>query len=524
MAGQEIEVRDDDELALSSRLLKGSGLDDPARDAAVARHDASEGVSRLYTDAGNAMRLADQYDGHILYSNALDWMVWDGRIWKRDETGRVTEMAKKTADAMREDAPASEDAAEAIVRSGWTGTDEDLPEAISVARARWREGVDKWAKSSESSAKLKAMCDLAKSDARLALPSVDDLDAIDNALNVRNGVLDLDTGELVPHHPRFLLTKLANAEYHEGAECPNWEATLELFLQDREVREWVQMAMGYSMLGRYSEWLFIPYGSGANGKSTILNAVRHTLGDYAGEAAPELLSEKREQTPGSDSARAGLRGMRFITTVETGKGKKLAEVLMKQLTGEARLTAKYMHKDYFEFQNQTAVWLATNHKPTVQGSDYGVWRRVRLIPFTTTLPEDLRRRPDEVNAELEAEADGILRWLVEGLRMYRERGSLDPAPDVVMEATREYQKEMNVMQAWLDDCCTLDADEWTTVHGLRQSYVQHCKETGTYELSPANFNSELRALGLEQGQKKILGTNTKVWKGIEVQVVTTATD
>jgi putative DNA primase/helicase len=343
---------------------------------------------------------------------------------------------------------------------------------------------------------------------------VDQLDAIDNALNVQNGVLDLAAQTFVAHSPVFRLTKLARACYDPDAKCPKWDATVELFLPDEELREWVQMALGYSMLGRHSEWLFIPYGSGANGKSTILGAVRHALGEYACEAAPELLTERREQSPSSDSARAGLRGRRFVTTVETGRSKRLAEVLMKVLTGEPVITGKYMGKDYFEFQNQTAVWLATNHKPVVQASDLGVWRRIRLIPFTTTLGEDEREDQVKVGDELKAEADGILLWLMEGLRKYQERGSLDPVPKAVAEANAEFKDEMSSLGEWLDECCTLGREEWAPRNKLRESYVEHCKQSGRYELNPANFNSELRALGIEKADRRVNGTQTRGWKGI----------
>jgi putative DNA primase/helicase len=518
MASQELEVAEEADARLARRLTQRSRIDDPDRDAEILRHEAGEGAVRAYTDVGNALRLADEQDGHILYSKALGWLVWDGRRWKRDDAARVSEMAKKIPDLIRsEDEEVGAGAAGAIARAGGA-TDAE----VAYAEAQARYAINKWATTSEGASHQAAIERLARSDARLVLGSVNDLDAIDNALNVRNGVLDLDTGELVPHHPQFRLTKIANAEYHDDAECPHWRKTLELFIPDVELREWVQMAMGYSMLGRYSEWLFIPYGGGANGKSTILNAVRHVLGEYAGEAAPELLSEKREQTPASDSARAGLRGMRFVTTVETGRGRHLAEVLMKQLTGESTLSAKYMGKDYFEFQNQTAVWLATNHKPVVQGSDLGIWRRMRLIPFTTTLSEDQRRDPAKINEELEAESDGILRWLVEGLRMYRERGgSLDPAPKAVVDATSEYKDEMSNLGEWIEDCCELDPgnrEVWATIKEVRQSYIEHCEQSGRFILGPVNFNNELRALGCRNDNRyrQVLGKKTKVWEGIRI--------
>ncbi len=398
-----------DELAIrEGERLRRATQDSPAADAEVLRIEAADDEPRFYTDTGNALRLADQRDERLLHSNALGWLVWDGTVWREDDAGRVVEMAKKTADSIREGVEAVEDAAEV---SFWVGyqtrldqgeepwTTERLADAVVIARRKAREHVDKFAHSSESASKIKAMVSLAQSDPRLTV-TPDELDAIDNALNVQNGVLDLDAGTFVPHSPIFKLTKLANAKFDPDAKCPKWEQTVEMFLPNQEVREWVQMAMGFSMLGRHSELMFIGWGSGANGKSTIWDAVRYTLGDYACEAPSDLLTE-REISPASESARASLRGRRFVTAIETGRRKNMAEVLMKQLTGESEIPARKMRQDHFTFHNQTAVWLATNHKPVLQGSDDAIWRRIRLIPFTVKLDprtNGAAKRPSSANS------------------------------------------------------------------------------------------------------------------------------
>jgi len=517
-----------DDLAIreGARLRRGA-LDDPGSDAEVLRFEAGEALPRFYTDSGNALRLADQRDGHLLHSTALGWLVWNGTVWSDDEAGRVVEMAKKTADSIREDVEAVEDAAEV---SFWVGyrakldagekewSDERIASAVTMARRKAREHVDGFAHSSESASKVKAMVTLAQSDPRMTVKP-DELDNIDNALNVQNGVLDLDAGSFVPHSPIFKLTKLANASYDPNAKCPKWEQTIEMFLPDAEVREWVQMAMGFSMLGRHSELMFIGWGSGANGKSTIWDAVRYTLGDYACEAPSDLLTE-REISPASESARASLRGKRFVTAIETGRRKNMAEVLMKQLTGESEIPARKMRQDHFTFHNQTAVWLATNHKPVLQGSDDAIWRRIRLIPFTVKLDPDERSSKATVERELHAEADGILLWLMEGLHRYREKGSLSPEPAVVLDATDEYRDEMDSLKEWLRDCCEVGVDEWVPVADLRRSYEQHCKDNGRFPLGARNFNTELRSLGCREASTRLAGLKVKTWKGISLSGTT----
>ncbi len=446
---------------------------------------------RKCTDMGNGERFADRCAAKMRWCHGQGWLWWDGKRWKRDTTQRVHREAKE------------------VVRVIYA-------EASKCADDKMRESLAKWARSSESQAKRDAMVKAASSEPRLVMEGVHQLDAVPTALNVQNGTLSLRTLELVPHDPAQLLTKIARAAYDPEAKCEFWEATLAYFIPDKEQRRWVQMAAGYSMLGSYSEWLFIPYGSGANGKSTFLWALRDVLGDYACEAAPELLAERRERGAREDAALADLRGTRLVTTVETAQGKRMAEALMKQLTGESTIKAKFMRQDYFEFENQSAVWLATNHKPIVQGTDYAAWRRVRLIPFTVKIPEDQRLDPAEVKRALRDERDGILRWLMDGLRMYKKRGSLDPAPKAVMEATEEYKREMDAFSLWLDDCCVLEPNAIATVRAMRESYEGWCDNEGRTWLGSRNFNEQLRERGLAQEGLWVAGTKAKCWVGVKL--------
>lgn len=447
---------------------------------------------RKCTDMGNGERFADRCAQKMRWCHGQGWLWWDGKRWRRDTTNRVQREAKEVVRVIYAEASACDD--------------EDARKALS-----------KWARASESQAKRDAMVKAASSESRLVLEGADQLDALHKALNVQNGTLSLETLELFPHEPKQLLTKIANASYDAEAKCPFWEDTLEFFVPDDDERRWLQEAAGYSMLGTYSEYLFIPYGSGANGKSTFLWALRDVLGDYACEAAPELLTERRERGAREDTALADLRGTRLVSTVETAQGKRLAEALMKQLTGETTIKAKFMRQDYFEFENQTAVWLATNHKPIVQGMDYAAWRRIRLIPFRVKIPEDQRSEPAKVKAALRAERDGILRWLVDGLRMYREKGSLDPAPAAVMAATEEYQREMNSVRLWLDDCAVLDPNGFVPVTGMRRSYEDWCSDEGRSPFGASSFNQQLEDLGLERKGLRIGGLKTKCWVGARLE-------
>ena len=335
------------------------------------------------------------------------------------------------------------------------------------------------------------MIKLGQSQERLVLNGgATALDAEPDLLNVQNGILDLRTLELSEHDPSRCMTKVARAEYQADAEAPFFEECVEKALPDKDVRRWVQKAAGYSMRGQYSEYLFIPFGGGANLKSTLLYGMRYALGDYAAEAASDLLVARREWGAAAESALAGLRGSRFVTTIETEQGKRMAEVLVKQLTGEQDITAKFMRQDYFSYQNQAAVWLATNHKPIVQGMDFAIWRRVKLIPFDYQVPDRERLEHDEVNRRLRGERDGILRWLVAGLKMYLEDGALTPEPQVIRDATDSYRKEMDSLGEWLEDECVVEEGAWEEYARLRESYVKWCKNSRE-PLGEVRFRQEL---------------------------------
>ncbi len=475
----------------------------------VASPTADELITgtRKTTDMGNAERLADLARGRLLWVASLGWLHWDGKRWDRARAGQEMELAKETVRGIYGEASTMQAAA------AQTLDDVDRRRLSDHA-----EDLARWAHKSEGVARVKALVELGHSEKRLVVPQgADALDADPDVLNVQNGILDLGSFELHPHDPDRHLTKITNAAYDPDAGAPFWTDLLALVLPNPEVRDWVKRAAGYSILGQYSEYLFLPYGKGANGKSSMLAGLRDALGDYAGEAAPELLVSRREWGAASDSALASLRGRRLVTTAETEQGKRMAEVLVKQLTGETAITAKFMRQDYFTYRNQAAVWLATNHKPIVQGMDYAIWRRIRLIPFEVTIPPAERLEPSVVQERLRAERDGILTWLIEGLQLYRKHG-LHPAPSAVDAATEAYREEMDPLREWLDDECINDPAGFTPYKTLRQSYEMHCTQTGRQPLGATRFQEQLSEQGFEgakrSGERGRAGVRLRAMAGV----------
>lgn len=442
---------------------------------------------RKNTDLGNSERMADRATGRLLWVYGMGWLHWDGARWKRDESNYVLREAADTARSIY---------GEAAFFAGQAAQATDESE-----RKKWSDlgdGANAWARKSESGSRIAAAVKLATAQPRLVLDEgAEALDSDPNALNVANGTLDLSTFELRPHDPADHHTRVTGAAYHPEATAPFFLSTVEKALPDPEIRRWVQKAVGYSVSGDFAEYLFILHGEGANLKSTFEFAVRNALGDYSVEAPSDLLVARREWGAAGESALAGLHGRRFVTATETEQGKALAEVLAKKLSGEPQITAKFMRQDYFTFKNQTAVWLATNYKPVIQGMDYAMWRRIRLVPFVQTIAPEDRMDQGDVQERLRAEADGILAWIVEGRRLYLAEG-LDPAPAAVTEATDAYQREMDPLADWLEANYEDDPTGVVPIQAVRESYNEYCKLSGRHPLGDKRFNELMEARGFKR--------------------------
>jgi putative DNA primase/helicase len=258
---------------------------------------------------------------------------------------------------------------------------------------------------------------------------------------VENGTMDLKTGELREHRQEDMITKIARVTYDKSADCPIWKTFLmEIMNYNAELIRFIQTAADWTVTGDTSEQsMFILFGTGANGKSTFLNTIMNLLGDYAIAIPTETFMKKNGDQITNDIAR--LRGTRFVTTTEAEQGQRLSEPLIKQITGNDRMTARFLYGEFFNFVPAFKIFMATNHKPVIKGTDHGIWRRIKLIPFTTRIPEE--KQDKRLEERLRGEASGILNWLLEGAKrwtMERLR-----TPQIITSATDEYRKEMNVI-------------------------------------------------------------------------------
>jgi putative DNA primase/helicase len=415
------------------------------------------------TDLGNARRFADRFNNRLRFVPAWgQWLTWDKQRWRRDDLGAEIRGAKEAVAAIYAEAAQYANVAASAVNAGDTSNGGAMAETLA-----------RWASNSAKRPRIEAMVALARSEPELAT-SRDVFDRDIWALNVANGTIDLRDGELRPHRQGDMITMLAPATYDPTAEAPRWEAFLARALPDAQVRGWVQRYLGYALTGDVREQcLSFFVGGGANGKSVLLDVVLAILGDYGLRAAPDLVLARHGDAHPTELA--DLEGRRMVVCSEIEQGRMWAESVIKRITGDTTITARRMKQDFFTFSATHKLIIAANTRPSVRGTDHGIWRRMRLVPWTVQIP------PGEQDRELshrlvENEASGILAWLVRGCLAW-QRLSLGQAA-AIEAATGAYRADEDTLGRWIEDRCELGETLWWTTDGLYKSYQAWCSEEG----------------------------------------------
>lgn len=453
-----------------------------------------------FTDSGNAERLVYLADGEIRYCERWKkWLLWTGARWEEDEKGGLQRWAKKAAQSF------FEDASEVCRRARTAGTDEALEAAQKKA-----EEISRWARTSLSSARRQAMITLAASEPGVAILP-EELDQEHWLFNVQNGTIDLRTGELRPHSRADLLTKCSPVAYDPKAECPTFLVFLDKIMAgDQEMISCLQRGAGYSMTGAIREHvLFFLHGGGSNGKGTLLEVLLYLLGEYGLAASQGLLLQKRHEAHPTE--RASLFGKRLASCPEVQQGARWDEQTLKALTGGDTINARRMREDEWNFRPTHKLWVSGNHKPRVRGTDYAIWRRIKLIPFLVTIPEEDQDKA--LPEKLKAEAPGILHWMVQGCLAWQTRG-LD-FPHVVEEATRAYRESEDVVGRFLADCCIPAKGARVTSKELYEAYAKWCEEEGESPLSKKMLGERLEERGLSSSRTG--HARTRGWEGFSIR-------
>jgi len=418
------------------------------------------------TELGNMERFIGEHGENLLFCPQTGkWYVWNGHTWEIDSNGHVHYLAKSNARKL-------------------------LDEARRINDDLKRNALLKWAILSERKHIIDNVVALSKTDPAIAI-SISRLDSNNFLLGTKNGIVDLNTQKIITEKTKDCVTKICNVEYNSQAICPRWDSFLEeITASNKKLTNFLQRMAGYCLSGSTEEQcLFIFHGGGANGKSVFTNILKSLFNDYAVQTPPETLMVRNNQGASNDLAR--LRGARLVLATESEENQTLAEAQIKQMTGGDVIVARHLYSEFFEFIPNFKIILTTNHRPKITGTDHAIWRRIRLIPFTVTIPEE--KRDPKLSSILMGELPGILNWALEGFKQWQEQG-LNP-PRCILEATSGYRTEQDVLGEWLFECTIQVSNKTILTFQLYDSYVIYCDEAGLSQVSKNKFSRSLSERG-----------------------------
>lgn len=432
------------------------------------------------TDTGNAERLTHYHGRDIRFCyETKRWFVWDGQHWEENAQAAVEARVKDTVRGI-------------IDREGLF-----TPDSTDLFA---------WSKKSESRDKRSSMLSLAQSEKGIQC-KMTDWDADNWLLPCGNGTLDLRKGKLHGHRREDLMTRIITTPYDPDAKADLWLAFLNrIFANNQTLISYLQRIVGYTLTGDTSEQcLFLCHGPGANGKSVLLETISSLLGDFA-QASPMTTFSAKTNDNGASNDLARMRGARLITASETNEGVRLNEALIKKVTGQDQITARFLFSEFFDYRPQFKLWLAMNHKPVIRGVDDGIWRRIRLMPFSVIIPE--KERDKTLTEKLRAELPGILAWAVRGCLDWQKNGM--DTPSDVLAATEGYRSEQDVLGAFFDECCVIGEGFSVKTSDLWEAYKRWAEQGCEYRMTQTLLGRRLA----DRGMKKEHTKHGNFWDGI----------
>lgn len=484
-------------------------------------------------DTDNGARLLAHFGDELLHVREIGWHIWEGKFWKREggDEAAIT-YAQRTAKRIHAEVPFLEHdplsarliaSAEPLRRKDFKkleeaekATIEEADAAISMLKGR-RRSLHKHATTSGNAGRISAMIAQAMPHKSVG-PK--DLDADYMLFNCENALLrfskvedEEDPGgehanytlkvERLEHDRRHLVTKIAPAIYDPAAKCPKWEAFLDRFQPNKDVQKFLQVYHGLALTGMTGQQCFIyNYGSGANGKSTFMEAVAALWGPYADLLNAESITGQGQRR--GDQATpdlAELPGVRYLRISELPRGEDLKESLIKSLTGGEEIKVRHLNKGFFKFTPCFKGEMSGNDKPKIGGLDNGIWRRVRLVPWEIMIPDEERRPMNEILGEFEAERSGILNWLIEGLRLYMREGLL--TPESITKATADFREQMNPVGSFLTDCVVPEEGRAVTARDIYHSFLDWCEANSVRAWQETSFAKAMQANGYVNDGKRV---------------------
>lgn len=419
------------------------------------------------TELGLAEHFVRAHAADFRYAKGWGWLAWDGKRFVRDDLSAVIVRLKDHVLGLYHEAAK-------------TKNDNDRDAFLAfISRAERRSMMEAalWLGQSDPLVRIRA----------------ERLDRDPWLFNCLNGTINLTTGQLRKHRREDLLTKLSPVSYDPRAECPLFHQFLDDIMPSKPLQIFAQRSIGYALTGVIRQHVLnLLYGLGANGKSTWINAVMSIMGDYAMMAAPKLLmARKYDQHP---TELADLCGKRFIASLETGEGHRLDEELVKRLTGGDRIKGRHMRQDFFEFEPSHKLFMATNHRPGIRGTDEGIWRRVRLWPFTVEIPK--AQQDEKLGEKLLAVRAGILAWAVQGCLEWQANGLTEP--DEVLAATASFREECDVLAGFISEHCIAESDAMVASCDLYAAFKGWAETSGEYVVSLTRFGKAIEERGFRK--------------------------
>ena len=426
---------------------------------------AAEGVGER-TELEIAKLFVLRYGNVVRYCAALGgWFAWTGTHWKLDVLEQCREYMKAIAEELAVEALTNEKAFKSAKRAG-------------------------------SAAGVEAVLSLVRSTPGIIF-APGDANKDPWLLNCTSGTINLRTGLQRPHDPADLMTRCSPAAFDLDAKCPRFDRFLAEIQPDPEVRAYLARLFGYSSVGLVREHaLAVCWGTGANGKSVLLLAVSHVLGDYAKPGPASLVVANGNHTPHPTDVAACV-GSRLVVVHETARGATFDASKVKILTGGDDLTARHMREDFFAFKPSHTLVMLSNYRPVADATDAALWRRVQLVPFEVVIPEE--RRDGELAERLRSEASGILRWIVEGAREWQRLGLSPPA--VVREQTEAYRTSEDTIGAFLEECTMRVPDHRQPAGALYTAFTSWCRAQGAQACRGNDFSTELVLRGFRREEK-----------------------
>jgi putative DNA primase/helicase len=450
-------------------------------------------ITGPYNDMWNAERLTEHCGIDIRYCRKQEsWYIWNDKFWEEDKLDYIRSKADETIMNLYHYKTLMYE------RYGKSESKE--------AKQCYTEFVSWLSKSRNTGRKDNMIRETGSKRGIGILPEYFDADPW--LLNCKSGTIDLKTGEIKPFERKNMITKIVPVEYVQDAKTPQWDNFLgRIFDNKKDLIEFMQRAVGYSLTGGIQEQcMFVCHGSGANGKSTFINIIQDMLGEYAKGTNFSTFAVKNDSNT-NDIAR--LAGSRFVSAMEVGENKWLNAALIKQLTGGDKISARFLHKEFFEFVPTFKIWMGVNHKPGINETDYGTWRRIKLIPFEVTIPDS--EKDEELPNKLKAELPGIFAWALKGCLMCQKEG-LNP-PGEISAATEAYRGEMDTIQAFIDECIQKKEGNCVRSGDLYNVFKLWCEENGIRKpITSTKFAVKMQEKHFKKDRNKVM----RYWEDIQL--------